>query len=180
VASIDPVLLRHKAQKLRKETGDDRWKAPIEKSNKSIRRTVGHSLLRPFQLLAYEPMCLILDLYSAILLGVLYLFFGAFPLVFMTNHDFTLWQVGLTFMGLFTGMVCATLTSPVWHKIRDQLAVRREKETGESKSEPEDQLPSLIVGAPLITVGMFWFGFTTYPWIHWIVPIIGSAVFGFG
>lgn len=29
-----PVLLRSRAIRLRKETGDDRWKAPIEKMNK--------------------------------------------------------------------------------------------------------------------------------------------------
>jgi multidrug resistance protein len=176
----DPVLLKKKAQKIRKETGDDRWKAPMEKTKKSIARTVGYALLRPFQLLIFEPMCLILDLYTAVLLGILYLFFGAFPLVFENNHGFDLWQVGLTFLGLFVGMVVACLTSPIWHKTRGRLALRREKKTGEVKNEPEDQLPSLIVGAPLIVIGLFWFGFTTYPWVHWIVPIIGSAVFALG
>ncbi|KAB5566872.1 major facilitator superfamily domain-containing protein [Coniochaeta sp. 2T2.1] len=175
-----PVLLKRKAQKLRKETGDDRWKAPIEKQKKSILSTVGHSLLRPFQLLLGEPMCLILDIYSAILLGILYLFFGAFPLVFGTNHGFNLWQTGLTFMGLFVGMAAACSTAPVWHNTRQRLAARRERKFGEARNEPEDQLPSVIVGAPLITVGLFWFGFTTYPSVHWIVPIIGSGVFAFG
>jgi MFS family permease len=49
-----PVLLRKKAQKMRKETGDERWKAPMEKSNKSISKTIAYSLLRPFQLLVLE------------------------------------------------------------------------------------------------------------------------------
>lgn len=71
-----PVLLRKKARKLRKETGDRRWKAPIEMLNKSVTRTVMWSCVRPFQLLVLEPMCLNLCLLSAILLGVLYLFFG--------------------------------------------------------------------------------------------------------
>ena len=31
-----PVLLRNKARKLRKESGDERWWAPIEKLNRSI------------------------------------------------------------------------------------------------------------------------------------------------
>ena len=38
----------------------------------------------------------------------------------------------------------------------------------------------VILGAPLITGGLFWFGFTTYPSIHWIVPITGSFIFGLG
>jgi hypothetical protein len=177
---LDPVLLKKKAQQLRKDTGDERWKAPIEKQKKSIASTVGHALLRPFQLLIHEPMCLILDLYSAILLGILYLFFGAFPLVFGTNHGFNLWQIGLSFMGLFVAMAGACSTAPIWKKTRERLAAHREKRTGEAKNEPEDQLPSVIVGAPLITIGLFWFGFTTYASVHWIVPIIGSAVFAFG
>lgn len=46
-----PVLLRNKARKLRKETGDDRWHAPMEKMNKSIPMTIAYSIQRPFQLL---------------------------------------------------------------------------------------------------------------------------------
>lgn len=77
-----PILLRKKAEKIRKETGEERWRAPIEKSKKSIPKTIALSLYRPFQLLFLEPMCFNLCLFSAILLGILYLFFGAFPLVF--------------------------------------------------------------------------------------------------
>jgi multidrug resistance protein len=49
-----PVLLRRKARQLRKETGDDRWKAPIEMMNKSVTKTVMWSCIRPFQLLTLE------------------------------------------------------------------------------------------------------------------------------
>lgn len=71
-----PVLLRRKARALRKETGDERWKAPIEIMERSVGRTVLWSCIRPFQLLVLEQMCLNLCLLSAILLGILYLFFG--------------------------------------------------------------------------------------------------------
>ncbi|KAK3316140.1 major facilitator superfamily domain-containing protein [Apodospora peruviana] len=175
-----PVLLKCKAQKLRKTTNNPLYKAPLEKSEKSITRTVSYSLLRPFQLLVLEPMCLILDVYSAILLGVLYLFFGAFPLVFMNNHGFKLWQVGLTFMGLLVASITATLSTPIWRLVRERLVEKRRLATGIVKDEPEDQLPPVICGAPLITAGLFMFGFTTYPWVHWIVPIIGSGIFGIG
>ena len=62
-----PVVLRKKAQKRRKETGDDRYHAPIERMNKSISKTIMWSIIRPFQLLALEPMCLNLCLFSAVL-----------------------------------------------------------------------------------------------------------------
>jgi hypothetical protein len=177
----DPVVLRAKARKLRIETGEARWQAPMEKTKKSITKTIGRSLLRPFQLLIYEPMCLNLCLFSAILLGILYLFFGAFPLVFATNHGFNLWQVGLTFAGILVGMLLSGASDPLWHRVRDRLVARLEAETGVvGASEPEFRLPPAIVGSALVSVGLFWFGWTTYASVHWIVPIIGSAVFGAG
>jgi MFS family permease len=74
--TYSPVLLRRKAVKLRKESGDEIWKAPIEMMDRSVVRTVLWSCVRPFQLLVFEQMCLSLCLLSAILLGILYLFFG--------------------------------------------------------------------------------------------------------
>jgi multidrug resistance protein len=176
-----PVMLRNKARKIRKETGDERWKAPLEKSNKTISKTISLSLIRPFQLLLLEPMCLNLCLFSAILLGVLYLFFGAFALIFENNHGFTISQVGLAFLGILVGMISGILTDPIWHKNYVRLVRNREAAGGEpGGSEPEYRLPPAILGAPLVTIGLFWFGWTTYASVHWILPIIGSAIFGMG
>lgn len=51
-----PVLLRRKAIRLREETGNPEWIAPIEKMDRSIAKTVLWSCIRPFQLLFFEPM----------------------------------------------------------------------------------------------------------------------------
>jgi membrane protein implicated in regulation of membrane protease activity len=158
-----PVVLRRKAQRKRKETGDERWKAPIEISDKSVLGTVMHSLYRPFLLLFFEPMCFNLCLFSAILLGILYLFFGAFPLVFGQVYGFNLWQTGLAFLGIFVGMVSAMATDPIWHKNYKRLLDKREKETGKRTSEPEYRLPSSIFGGWFCVVGLFWFAWTCYP-----------------
>ena len=176
-----PVLLREKAIRLRKETGNEKWQAPIEKMQRSIAQTIIRSCYRPFLLLIFEPMCLNLCIFSAILLGVLYLFFGAFALIFEKNHDFELWQVGLSFTGLLVGLMAGIATDPFWHKNYQKLVRQREEQGGEpGGSEPEYRLPPAIGGAILVPIGMFWFGWTTYSSIHWIVPIIGSAVFGMG
>lgn len=176
-----PVLLRHKAQKLRDETQNKQWKAPMEKSNKSIPKTIMYSFLRPFQLLFLEPMCLVLCLFSAILLGVLYLFFAAFPLVFGVHHDFTPSETGMAFLGILVGMVRGILTDPFWHKNYMRLVRQREDAGGEVVgSYPEYRLPPAIAGGIIVPFGLFLFGWTTYASVHWIVPIIGSAIFGMG
>jgi multidrug resistance protein len=132
-------------------------------------------LIRPFQLIVFEPMCLCLDLYSAILLGTLYLFFGAFPLVFETNHGMNLWQAGLTFLGIIVGMFLAAASNPVWAMIRKRLVSENN-----GISEPEYRLPPALSGGILVPMGLFWFGWTCYPSVHWIVPVVGSALFGCG
>ena len=135
-------LLRRKAQKLRKETGDDRWIAPIEKMNRSVAQTVLRSMYRPILLLVLEPMCLNLCIFSAILLGILYLFFGAFQLVYESVYGFSLWQRGLCFLGLFVGMVFAIISDPLWRRNYVRLERNYQKATNNSDEfQPEWRLP---------------------------------------
>lgn len=122
-----------------------------------------------------------LCLFSALLLGILYLFFGAFHLVFATVYGFELWQIGLSFCGLLVGMLLAVLSDPLWHKNFSRLVANYSKETGRPESaEPEFRLPPAIAGAPLTAIGLLIFAWTARSGIHWIGPIIGSAVFGSG
>lgn len=176
------VLLRQKAQKKRAETGNDRWWASGDKANRSIAQTLLHSCVVPCKLLLLEPMCLLLCLYSAIILGIVYLFFGAFPLVFRVNHGFELYQIGLTFCGLGVGMVAGVLSNPWWQKNHARLVRNYEEKTGQKgiKPPPEFRLPPAMPAAFLLPISLFWFGWTTYSSVHWIVPIIGSAFFGAG
>ncbi|KAL6401665.1 fluconazole resistance transporter Flr1 [Ilyonectria robusta] len=51
-----PILLCQKARRIRLETGDNRWKAPMEPDPKRIAHAVLDSCKRPFQLLILEPM----------------------------------------------------------------------------------------------------------------------------
>ncbi|KAH7069750.1 benomyl/methotrexate resistance protein [Paraphoma chrysanthemicola] len=151
-----PVLLRRKAIRLRAETGNPEWIAPIEKMDRSIAKTVLWSCIRPFQLLIFEPMCLNLCILSAILLGILYLFFGAFPLVFQNNHGFSIAQTGLAFLGLFVGMLAGICTDPIWRRIYGRLVRQREEQGGEpGGSEPEFRLPSTILGAWVVPIALF-------------------------
>ncbi|KAI1616879.1 MFS transporter [Exophiala viscosa] len=180
--TFQKVLLKQKAVKKRKDTGNVRWWAPIEKNDASVLHTVLHSCITPCKLLILEPMCLFLCLYSAILLGIVYLFFGAFPLVFINNHGFSLYQVGLTFCGLGVGIIIGAMTNPYWNKNFARMVAKLEAETGEKgiKPPPEFRLPPAMLGAILVPIGLFWFGWTTYKSVHWIVPIIGSGFFGMG
>ncbi|KAK8024482.1 MFS general substrate transporter [Apiospora rasikravindrae] len=176
-----PVLLRNKARRLRADTGDSRWIAPIERMSKSIPVTIATATRRPFELLIFEPMCLCLCILAALLLGIVYLFFGAFGVVFRGNYGFNLWQLGLAFLGLFVGMLLGAACTPIVQWNYTRLVKRKEAETGEiGGSEPEFRLPPAVVGSVLVPIGLFMFAWTCFPNVHWIVPIVGSGIFGMG
>jgi MFS family permease len=180
-----PVLLARKASSIRKNTGDANYHSASELAlaKTTIFKSIQRSLYRPFQLLLLEPMCSLLCIYSALVLGILYLFFGAFPLVFSTNHGFNLWQSGLTFIGLIIGMLMGVLINPLFVRNYKRLIANSKRESPENqnaKPDPEFRLPPAIVGGVLIPVSLFWFGWTTYASVHWIVPIIASIPFGLG
>lgn len=173
--TYNPVLLQRKAARIRRETGDDKYYAPYDKRDTGIFKTILLSCQRPFQLLCFEPMVLALCTFTALLLGILYLFFQAFGIVFRGNHGFTLSQVGMSFLGMFIGMIAAIFTDPIWHRTYNRLVAKRG-----GQSIPEFRLTPGILGGVLVPVGLLWFGWTTYSHIHWIVPIIGSVFFGMG
>lgn len=46
--------------------------------------------------------------------------------------------------------------------------------------QPEQRLIASLMGSIFLPIGLFWFAWTTYPSIPWIVCMLGSGVFGFG
>lgn len=172
-----PVLLLRRAQK-HAVTGDEVTHSPAD----SMKGALMKSMYRPFVLLALEPMCLCLCIYTAIMIGTLYLFFGAFPLIFAHTYGFNLWQVGLTFLGQLVGTFIGALLDPFWRWNLRRLIRNHQAKTLDESGDflPEFRLPPAILGAPMIAIGLFWFGWSSYPQVHWIMPVIGSGFFGLG
>jgi hypothetical protein len=51
-----------------------------------------------------------------LILGILYLTFQAFPIIFEEKHGFNLQSTGLTFLGIGTGMLLGLCTMPYWNR----------------------------------------------------------------
>ena len=61
-------------------------------------------------------MALLLDLWSALILGILYLTFQAFPIIFGEIHHFEMQFVGLTFLGIGIGMLGGLAVQPYFNR----------------------------------------------------------------
>jgi hypothetical protein len=48
------------------------------------------------------------------------------------------------------------------------------------KPIPEQRLPPMIVGAVVLPMAFFWFGWTSSPSITWVPQVISSALIGMG
>ncbi len=112
-----PVLLRRKAIAVRQATGDVGYSSIYDGPPVSVAKAILRNCSRPFNLLYHEMICLSLCILSALLLGVLYLFFGAFPIIFGTNYRFNTWNSGLAFLGIFIGMCIGASCDGLWKRL---------------------------------------------------------------
>ncbi|CAJ2510545.1 Uu.00g095140.m01.CDS01 [Anthostomella pinea] len=169
-----PVLLKRRAEKLSQATGRVYVsKLKMDHKGKSLLATMKTAVVRPWVLLCYEPIVLVLTVYMAILYGTLYLFFAAFPIVYQEYRGLGQGIGGLAFLGLATGIGIGILTAIC-------VTIYSNKAHHEKSFDPEIRLPMSLVGCVAIPIGLFWFAWTDSPSIHWLVSIAAQAPFGFG
>lgn len=120
-------------------------------------------------------MVLLLNLWSALILGILYLSFGGIPYIFRQQHGFNMQQTGMAFLGIGGGQVIAACTQPYFNKRYREAVVR-----GNGTAPPESRLVIGMFGAVLAPLGLLLMGLTSFKSVHWIVPILMSSFFGWG
>ncbi|ORY35819.1 major facilitator superfamily domain-containing protein [Naematelia encephala] len=171
-----PKILVQKAKRLRKDTDEKRWYAPLEKADHAFKARLNAILFKPFIMLALEPMLLACTLYMSFVYGVVYLLFEAFPFVFERNHGFNSGEDGLAFLGLLSGGVLSVVFFMTVIEPRFQ---RHAAKLSPQPPRPEKRLEMCVISGWALVVAMFWFGWTSYASIHWISPILAVAVLGF-
>lgn len=170
-------ILYRRARRLRKLTGNNNLKTEGELQSEQM--TAGSiammTLVRPFQLAFMEPICFCLNMYIALIYGLLYIWFESFPIVFVEIYGFSLGLEGVAFLGILIGTF---IVFPPFAWYQHKYIEPKFNENGELT--PEWRLPPSFVGAFCIPICLFWFGWSSRPDIHWIMPIIGSAWFSVG
>ncbi|KIN09066.1 hypothetical protein OIDMADRAFT_37964 [Oidiodendron maius Zn] len=173
--SYSVVILEGKAELMRKETGNQDLVSALH-HGLTRKSHFTHAIVRPTKMLLLSPIVMLLSIYTAFLFGYLYLFITTFPRVFTGKYHFSVNSSGLAYIGLgvgcFFGLIMAGKGSDVVYKKLE------EKNGGEGKSE--FRLPLLVISAPLVAIAFFWYGWSVEAKVHWIIPILGSALFGMG
>ncbi|KAG6916742.1 hypothetical protein DXG01_005562 [Tephrocybe rancida] len=134
------------------------------------------SFSRPLTILFTSLTCLVLSLYLAFMAGIYYLMFVTFASFFGATYGFGPGIGGLTYLGLGIGFFIATI---VGAKFADKMYKHLAEKRG-GKGTPEMRMPALFIGSFFVPIGLFWYGWSAQAKLHWIMPILGSGIFGFG
>lgn len=146
-----------------------RWKVKEDEQRTSLTKSIGISLFRPFHLLFTEPVVFWFSLWVSFSWAVLYLTLAAIPLVFQRVHGFSLQQANSVFAAMCVGAVLATVLSIY----QERFAKSRGNFL---PSTPEARLYFACVESVCMPIGLFMFGWTSRPEIHWIVPAISIGI----
>ncbi|PVH88135.1 MFS multidrug transporter-like protein [Cadophora sp. DSE1049] len=160
-----------------------RWKVKSDEVRESIAKMIGISVYRPFHLLVTEPVVFFFSLWVAFAWAVLYLTFGSIPLVFGRSHGFDTQQSGAVFAAMCVGASLSTVLSIY----QDRILARYLASSGKNienpsrirraidLSSPEGRLYFACIESALLPIGLFWFGWSQFHSIPWIVPTMSIA-----
>ncbi|EAT85845.1 hypothetical protein HBI56_144620 [Parastagonospora nodorum] len=170
-----PNIMYRRAKRLRRVTGDDRFTCEPELASEKMgaKDIVLMTLVKPITLNFTEPIVFLLNLYIALIYGLLYIWFESFPLVFEGIYGFSLGIEGVAFLGILVGTLIGAACLFAW------LYFYQEKQFDDDGNiAPEKRLIPAMVGCFFVPICLFWFGWASRSDVHWIVPIIGTSFFG--
>ena len=158
IETYPPLLLKWKAQHLRKLTGDDRFRAELEVTESTLWTRLRTSMARPF-LFIQEPIVMCMTLYLTVLYIVLFTFLDGYTYIFGETYGIGQGLTNVIFAGMFVGMAFISFLVPwVYRKTKNELESNM-TETG-SHIDPEVRLWYAMLAAPTIPISLFWMGWT--------------------
>jgi MFS family permease len=174
-----PLILKRRAERLRKTTGDDRYYTALERmqEKKTVRQVVTRALSRPLRLMLHHPVIQVSGLIEAFYYGILYLLLSSFADLWTQHYHFSTEMSGLHYIAIAGGELAG---SQIGGYILDAFHRRMRARKAVPTLEPEHRL-SLIFPAQLICfAGLLIYGWTAQYNVHWIAVDIGMFVACFG
>lgn len=152
--SADAILLQ-RAQRLRKlyNKSNIRSESEIKRRGVTPREIFFDAIIKPFQIMFLDPAVMFTNVYMALVYGIYYSFFEAFPLVYGPIYGFNLGEQGVTFITIVIGLL---VTMSMYFSVYYFIVIPGVMRNG-LKSQEEVLKPALLAtfGPP---IGLFMFG----------------------
>ena len=153
-------------------------KAVGESHRPSVTKLLYEAITRPVYLLCTEPVVFFLTLWAAFCFGLVFISTQSVAQVYSAVYGFSNPAAGLVQLALLAGETLGFFACLPQNSYYQRSAARNTVEVG--VPIPESRLP-LSIPASLIGLagGLFWYGWASFPHVHWIVPTVGLGFIGF-
>ncbi|KAK5166960.1 uncharacterized protein LTR77_007689 [Saxophila tyrrhenica] len=173
-----PLILRRRAAKLRKDTGDQRYYTAAERldGSKSVREVLLRALTRPLRLLATHPAVQCMALLSGFSYGVLYIVLSTFADMWIKRFHTSIEISGLHYIAVALGEIAGSqVGGALMDRVYKRLTRRANGETA-----PEFHLPLMLPGSIIGAAGLLIYGWAAHFPVFWFVVDLGVFVFCLG
>ncbi|QLL32999.1 hypothetical protein HG536_0D05210 [Torulaspora globosa] len=168
-----PVILKKRAARLRKETGNPKIMTEQEAQGVDFKEMIRTCVVRPLYFAATEPVLDATCFYVCLIYSLLYAFFFAYPVIFNELYGYKDNLIGLMLIPILIGALMA-LAFTFWCESQYLKLIKTRRAT------PEDRLLGSMIGAPFAAIALWILGATSYKHIIWVGPASSGIAFGFG
>ncbi|KAI4189592.1 MAG: hypothetical protein LQ346_005092 [Caloplaca aetnensis] len=168
-----PILLKQHAEK-----DETLAKAMGDLQRPAFSTLLREAALRPATLLVTEPVVFFFTLWAAFCFGLVFIMSQSVAQVYRETYGFSDSASGLVQISLFVGETIGFFACLPQNAYYQRSAARNTVKPG--VPIPEARLP-LSIPASLVGLagGLFWYGWASFPHVHWMIPTIGLAFVGF-
>ncbi|KZO98541.1 MFS general substrate transporter [Calocera viscosa TUFC12733] len=168
-----PALLTSKARRLRIRTGRWALHSRQEEQEFTLQMFLQKNLVRPLEMIAFEPMVTLITVYNSFAYGILYLLFAAVPIIYEEHRGWSTLVGSLPFLATLLGTILAAGINILYSQRYFAPYIE-----AHGSAPPERRLPPMMLGSITFPIGFFLLGWTSDPSIHWLPSIIGLVFIG--
>lgn len=152
------LILYWKASIIRQETGDERYRAPMEINRENLSQRLKQSIRRTFMMFYSETIIIFMSLYLTIIYIVLFTFLEGYSYIFGDTYGISEGMTSLCWAAMLIGTLLVSVLVPVVYG-KTAKAYSRANCT---VIAPEMRLwYTMLGGAPAVPISLFWMGWTS-------------------
>ncbi|PYH84601.1 multidrug transporter [Aspergillus uvarum CBS 121591] len=144
-------------------------------------------LVKPVQITLQDPAVFFVNLYTSFIYSSYYIFFDSFPVAYLEGYRVSTGTLALFYLSVLVGCLVAAAvyflillpyifsgrTPPPDHEAKPDHA----NPTSNNKGNPERNLLPALPATLFLPIGLFLFGWTARPAIHWLPSLVGVVLY---
>ncbi|EME42678.1 hypothetical protein DOTSEDRAFT_46151 [Dothistroma septosporum NZE10] len=168
------TILQKKKKELERKDDGTEYYVEGESGQRLMGKVKGNST-RAIKILATQPIVLTMSLYQALVFSSMYSLYASYTSIWSAPpYEFNKTEIGFAYLGPALGFVITSFFIVFFiDRLYNWLAERNDDE-----GQPEYRLPMANVGAVLLPISLFWFGWTVEKDLYWPIPLMATLLFG--